>query len=68
MVRFIQVTSIVHFQLEDFEFITKLNSYQILNLLKGQSVRMLDALGLTSRQNIVIRTRLTSLPGTVTLL
>jgi len=25
IVRFIQVTSIVHFQLEDFEFITKLN-------------------------------------------
>jgi len=25
IVRFIQATSIVHFQLEDFEFITKLN-------------------------------------------
>jgi len=29
IVRFIQATSIVHFQLEDFEFITKLNKQWI---------------------------------------
>jgi len=35
MVRFIQATSIIHFQLEDFEFITKLNK-QLSNFEFGK--------------------------------
>jgi len=46
---------------QDFEFITKLNSHQIIILLKSQPERMLDTV--TTNDRAEHRERLTSAPG-----